>query len=152
MTCKDCPIVLFTRNLDDAQIPTRGTDYSVGMDITAIRVEKIISKNTVRYDTGISVQPPSGYYIELFPRSSLSSRGYVMGNSVGIIDPDYRGNLMIPLTKVDPNLPDIELPFKLGQLVLKKAEYFSMCEVNALSHTERGQGAFGSTDIQQNCS
>ena len=56
------------------------------------------------YDTGIQVKPQYGYYFEIVPRSSLSKSGYILANSIGIIDPSYSGNLYIVLIKIDDNL------------------------------------------------
>ena len=140
------PVVLFTRDDPKATIPTRGTKLSVGYDLTAISVSKKISKKTTLYDTGIKVQPPEGYHTEILPRSSLIKTGYVLANSVGIIDADYTGRLLIALTKVDDSMPDLEVPFTRCQLVLRKTEFFNMSETEQVAVTERGSGGFGSTD------
>lgn len=144
--CPDCPSVLFTKTNKNAVIPTKGNPFSVGYDLTAISVYKKISEKTSLYDTGLKVSPPEGYYLEILPRSSLSNTGYVLSNSVGVIDPDYRGNLLIALTKVDDTLPDLQVPFVKCQLVLRKLNYFNMIQVETLSSTVRGCGGFGSTD------
>jgi dUTP pyrophosphatase len=128
----------------------RGTSDSVGFDLTAISVVKKLTEKTTLYDTGLVVKPPAGYYTEILPRSSLSKTGYVLANSVGIIDPDYRGTLMIALTKVDDSMPDLELPFMKCQLVLRKCSYFNMIEAEELDDTTRGAGGFGSTDKVDN--
>jgi dUTP pyrophosphatase len=70
----------------------------------------------------------------------------MLANSVGIIDPDYRGNLLIALKKVNVNSPDLELPFTKCQLVLRKVEDYLIEEVYKIDNTERGEGGFGSTD------
>lgn len=138
--------ILFRKDDPNAVTPTRGTNMAVGYDLTAISVAKKISERTTLYDTGICVQPPPGYYTEILPRSSLSKTGYVLSNSVGTIDPDYTGRLLIALTKVDDSLPDLELPFTKCQLVLRKFESFRLIETDKLTETERGDGGFGSTD------
>lgn len=145
-TCQNCPCVLFVLDDPRAVVPTKGTQYSIGYDLTAISVVKKLSDRTTLYDTGIKIQPPCGYYTEILPRSSLSKTGYVLSNSVGTIDPDYTGRLLIALTKVDDSCPDLELPFTRCQLVLRKAEYYNMCETARIEDTVRGQGGFGSTD------
>ena len=131
---------------EKAVVPTKGTSCSVGYDLTAISVYKKVSDRITLYDTGIQVCPPDGYYTEILPRSSLTKTGYMLSNSVGIIDSDYRGNLLIALTKVDDSLPDLEVPFTRCQLVLRKHEDFEMRRVDSLNDTERGDGGFGSTD------
>lgn len=146
LNCPECPCVLFVRDDPNAMIPTKGTPLSVGYDLTAISVAKKIGSRTTLYDTGIKVQPPCGYYTEILPRSSLSKTGYMLSNSVGTIDPDYTGRLLIALTKVDDSLPDLELPFTRCQLILRKAEFYNMCDTEKLEETVRGDGGFGSTD------
>jgi dUTP pyrophosphatase len=134
--------------LDDekAVFPKKAHQSDIGYDLTAIGFFKKVSKSIIMFETGIRVSPPSGYYLEILPRSSLSKTGYMLANSVGIIDPDYSGTLKIALIKVDNSLPDLELPFTRCQLVLRKAERSEMILVDTLDHTVRGGGGFGSTD------
>lgn len=144
--CDQCPTVTFVRHDPHAVIPTRAHDTDIGYDLTAIGVFKKISDNITLFETGVSIQPPEGYYLEILPRSSLSKTGYVLSNSVGTIDPDYTGSLKIALTKVDHTRPDLELPFTRCQLVLRKAHHYNMVEVESHRETVRGSGGFGSTD------
>lgn len=132
---------------ENAVLPKRGTDLSVGVDLTAITLYKQLTEQTALYGTGLKVLPPKGYYIEILPRSSLTKTGYVLSNSVGIIDPDYQGELLIALTKVDNATPKLELPFTRCQLILRKFEEFDIDVVDSFDHvTVRGEGGFGSTD------
>lgn len=128
-----------------AIIPTRAYPSDIGMDLTAIKKHKTLHHGVIMYDTGISVSPPEGYYVEILPRSSMSKTGWMLANSVGTVDPNYTGNLYIALAPVHPDVPEIELPFCKCQLVVRKAEYFGISEVNELSKTDRGDGGFGST-------
>ena len=140
--------VLFKSHDDNAFIPSRAGSQEVGYDLTIIKKIKDYSHNTAMYDTGISVQPPDGVYFEIVPRSSLSKTGYILTNSIGIIDPSYRGTLRVVLTKVDENSPDIVLPNKRFQLIPRTfiSNLFDCKTVNELSETDRGCGGFGSTD------
>jgi dUTP pyrophosphatase len=140
--------VHFTLNDPRAVVPTKGTPFSVGYDLTAISVYKKLSDKTTLYDTGVSVEPPPGYYTEILPRSSMSKTGYCLSNSVGVIDRDFTGNLLIALTRIDDSFPELTLPFTRCQLVLRKHEDFSMIPVASLSETVRGGGGFGSTDLR----
>ena len=136
----------FVKKDPAAVVPTRAHMSDIGYDLTAISVFKRISSTTVLYETGIAVKPPTGYYIEIVPRSSMSKTGHMLSNSVGTIDPDFTGTLKIALTKVDKSADDMELPFTRCQLVVRKAEYFDLVEVDSLDETVRGDGGFGSTD------
>jgi dUTP pyrophosphatase len=128
-------------------MPTKGTKDSVGYDLTALSVYKKLSDKTTLFDTGLKIKPPKGYYIEIIPRSSLSKTGYMLSNSVGIIDPDYTDRLLIALTKVDDTLPDISLPFTKCQMILRKHEDYTFSRVEKLEDTDR-KGGFGSTDLK----
>ena len=87
--------------VEGAQVPTKARVNDVGYDLTVHSVkESERGQSSVRIylaDFGLQVQPPLGYYFELIPRSSLAWSGFIMPNSVGVIDPDYRGNLKMPL-------------------------------------------------------
>lgn len=146
-------IKIVKRN-DNAIIPSRAHDTDIGLDLTAIKVHKVINQDTVMYDTGIAAAAPPGYYLEIVPRSSISKSGWMLANSIGVIDPDYSGNLYIVLTKVVHSAKDLVTPFCNCQLVLRKAEYAPVVEVSELSEelpweflnpTARGDGGFGST-------
>ncbi len=97
------------------------------------------------YDTGVRVKPPAGYYLDLVPRSSLSKSGFMLANSVGIIDMTYRGTIKVPLFKFDRSKPDPELPFRAVQLIPRRYYPVEMREVKSLNETHRGEGGFGST-------
>lgn len=130
---------------EKAIIPSRAHPSDIGMDLTAIKKHKTLANGIIMYDTGIAVTPPEGYYVEILPRSSISKTGWILANSVGTIDPNYTGNLYIALAPIHPDVPEIELPFCKCQIVVRKAEYFGISEVNELSETDRGDGGFGST-------
>ena len=128
-------------------LPFKKYPDDVGYDLYLVSlIEK--KDNLYFYDTKIKVEPPEGYYIEIVPRSSLSKTGYVMANSIGIIDPQYRGTIKVALVKVNENAPDLELPFRGVQMILKKLNLFDIDVVDNLSKTEREEGGFGSTGIR----
>ena len=155
--------IQFRKNHADAVVPTRANPTDIGMDLVAIRIHKVLENGVILYDTGISVKPPDGYYTEIVPRSSISKSGWMLANNVGIVDPDYRGNLLIALkpmlfqqvvnSDLDDEVfraryvypPELQTPFCLCQLVLRKAEYGEMEEVSEFDITVRGDGGFGST-------
>tara|TARA_A100001015_G_C14958093_1_gene699660 strand:- start:347 stop:790 length:444 start_codon:yes stop_codon:yes gene_type:complete len=142
--------IQFKTHHENAVIPTRAGIEEVGFDLTIIEKVKDISSNTAMYDSYISVQPPDGIYFEIVPRSSISKTGYILTNSIGIIDPSYRGTLKVVLTKIDNNAPDLELPNKRFQLIPRTfiSSIFTVEITDTLNDTKRGSGAFGSTDFQ----
>lgn len=108
------------------------------------------------YDTGISIQPPEGYYFELIPRSSITKYNLMLSNSVGILDEGYQGSIKVCLYSFDDDYPRVysndEIqtePLRLFQLVLRKnlaREVSEIKEVDSFeSTTERNDRGFGST-------
>lgn len=132
----------------DAVVPYKVRPSDVGYDLVAIRKVKQLTPATALYDTGIKVSVELGHYAEIVPRSSISKSGYMLANSTGIIDPGYTDNLYIALCKVDPSMPDLTLPFRGCQLIIRKqihAEIEVMDDTNTLTLTGRAAGGFGST-------
>lgn len=117
-----------------------------GYDLALIRKEKQLNQFTALYDTGIAVSPPPGYYFDVVPRSSFSKTGYIIANSVGIIDASYSGSIKVALIKVDDSIPELTLPNYLVQLVPRKYIHFYLQEVDELDQTERSDKGFGSTE------
>lgn len=146
------PHCRFIKTVVNAFAPSKDKASDEGYDLWLISVDKIIDKMTTRYDTGIKVRPEDGFHLEILPRSSLSSSGYILANSVGLIDECYRGTLKIALTKVNPEAKDIEFPFKGVQMVLRRTIHFICDEddedADAFDDTARDTGGFGSTDVK----
>jgi dUTP pyrophosphatase len=114
-----------------------------------------MNSDTVLYDTGIKLEIPNGYYVEIVPRSSISRSGYMLANSVGIIDQGYTGNLYVALRKINKDCEDLVMPYKCCQIIMKKQIYpkiviEDIVSTETDSHnnsgTSRGSGGFGSTD------
>lgn len=128
--------------LEDAKPPFKASPEAVGYDLYVREREVKLFK--VIYRLGVRIKPPSGYYTELIPRSSVSKTYQVMANSVGIIDPDYRGELALVMYKI----PFLSKLYKVGeraaQLILK-VKTSTVFVPNTLDSTKRGEGGFGST-------
>lgn len=142
------PVCKYVKTDENAVIPSKLRASDVGMDLTIIKKFADISKKTTLYDTGIIVTPEFGYYTKIVARSSLIKSGYILTNSIGIIDPTFSSSLKISLTKIDDSLPDLKLPFRCAQLILDRAIPFEMKEITEkdIPETKRGQGGFGSTN------
>lgn len=140
------PQCKYIKTTSTAVAPSKNNASDEGYDLWIISIDKVISENTVRYNTHIKIRPEDGYHIEILPRSSLSNSGYILSNCTGLIDESYRGELKVPLTKIDTSLPDLQLPFKAVQMVLRKNMHFKCEESKEFEQTQRGSGGFGSTD------
>ena len=131
----------------DAVIPSKAFEEDAGYDLTIIKKIKDFNSKTTLYDTCIKIEIDEGYYTEIVPRSSISKFGYILANNIGIIDNHYRGNLMIALTKIADDAPEIVFPFKCCQLIVRKQVFADLYEItdDNLSSTIRNDGGFGST-------
>jgi dUTP pyrophosphatase len=143
------PIIKVLKVDDNAVMPTKTRYSDAGYDLTIIREHKRLTPDTALYDTGIQLEIPNGYYVEIVPRSSISRSGYILANSVGIIDQGYRGNLYIALTKINENSPDLlgdlTMPWRCCQMIVRKQVYSRLVAVKEVEKSRRGAGAFGST-------
>lgn len=136
----------FLRTDKSAVLPTKAHESDSGYDLTIIKEVKRLTNNVILYDTGIRAECPTGFYLELVGRSSISKTGYMLANNIGILDSNYKGNIMVALIKIDPTMPDIQLPCKIAQLIIRKVYSFNVEEVTELQDTERNSGGFGSTN------
>lgn len=132
---------------DGVQKPMYMTEGSAGMDVRANIKEPITlgSLERVLVPTGIKMEIPMGYEVQVRPRSGLALKhGISMANTPGTIDSDYRGEIgviMINLSKEDFVINPDE---RIAQLVLGKVYQMDLVE-GELSVTERGEGGFGHT-------
>ena len=140
------------KKLDDRAVtPTYGSEYSAGADLYALidGAVEILPHETVFIHTGISVEIPEGYCGLVFARSSMGAkRGLAPANKVGVIDADYRGEIMVTLHNHSEKPATVEQGERIAQLAIVpflKAEFE---ESDELSDTVRGTGGFGSTGIK----
>jgi len=129
---------------DAATIPTRGTEHSAGMDLTAISKEWNKDNSLVTFGTGLSIEIPEGYVGLIFPRSSISKTTLNLSNSVGVIDSGYRGEIMFKFRYLEEGSV-YEIGDRVGQLLILPYPTIEF-EEGELSNTERGEGGFGSTN------
>lgn len=129
------------------QIPLKSHESDAGYDLTIIDIHKKISNKVTLYSTGIRYELPEGHYLELHARSSLMKQGYMLANGVGILDNSYRGEILVALLKFDEEAPEIQLPARVAQLILRKSVELPVEEVKEIGiDTDRGEGGFGSTN------
>lgn len=133
---------------DNAKIPTYGTEFAAGADLYACidDVTTIKSGETKLIKTGIALEVPVGYAGLIYARSGLASKkGLAPANKVGVVDSDYRGEVMVALHNHSSEDKTIEPNERIAQFVIApylKAEFE---EVDNLDDTTRGSGGFGST-------
>ena len=133
---------------EKATIPTYGSEFSAGADLYALADEAITiePRQTVLVHTGVAMEIPTGYVGLIFARSGLATkRDLAPANKVGVIDSDYRGEIMVALHNHGIETKTIENGERIAQLVLVPYLTAEFDEVDELSDTTRGEGGFGST-------
>lgn len=132
---------------DDAIIPTRGTEEAAGLDLYATETVLIQPEHSASIHTGICMEIPKGYVGLIYARSGLAcKKGLRLANCVGVVDSDYRGEIIVCLRNDDiKSSHTIEKGDRCAQLVIT-SYWTGSCELkDTLSDTDRGTGGFGST-------
>ena len=133
---------------ENAIVPTYGSAEAAGADLYAcLEGEVVIEPGmTVFVPTGIAMEVPRGYAGLIYARSSLGTkRGLAPANKVGVIDSDYRGEVMVALHNHGRDPQTVAHGERIAQLLVTPvlAPSFELCE--DLTDTDRGTGGFGST-------
>lgn len=145
----------------DAVVPTYAKDGDAGMDLTATSKTYDDNGNVV-YGTSLAFEIPHGYVGLLFPRSSNTKKDLILGNSVGVIDSGYRGEVIFKFKyglKAKPHyhaintmeavIPEFQEEYetgdRIGQIIIMPYPKVTFIEVDELGISERGNGGFGSS-------
>ncbi len=131
----------------DAILPAYGTEFAAGADIYALCSEPVCidAGKTALIHTGIALAIPDGFVGLIYARSGLASKkGLAPANKVGVIDSDYRGEIMVALHNHSEQAVTVEQGDRIAQLVIAPY-YTAQFEESDLTETERGVGGFGST-------
>lgn len=135
-------------NKSELPLPQYQTALSAGMDIHA-DVNETVTLNPLErklIPTGLFVEIPEGYEIQVRPRSGLALKhGITVLNSPGTIDADYRGEIKVLLVNLSDTPFEVQKGDRIAQLILAKHETISWETTSQLSSTERGEGGYGSS-------
>ena len=147
----ECEVKIKRLN-EDARLPKYGTNNAAGADLYAcIKEDMIFGPNETKLvPTGLAFEIPEGYAGLIYARSGLASkRDLAPANKVGVVDSDYRGEVMVALHNHGPIEQKIEVNERIAQFIITpylKANYIEVAQLN--EDSERGSGAFGSTGIK----
>lgn len=134
---------------ENAKVPHRATSGSAGLDLCACIDEPVTLEggDTAVIPTGIAIALPSAEYgAFVFPRSSIAVKhGIGLLNSVGVIDSDYRGEIMVGVINQVKEAYTIQPGERIAQMVIMPVSMMPVEEVAELDDTDRGAGGFGST-------
>jgi dUTP pyrophosphatase len=136
-----------------AILPTRGSAEAAGYDLYSIDTISIAPGETKLVHTGLAIEIPQNFWAGIYARSGLATKkGLRPANCVGVIDSDYRGEIMVALHNDSFSYQLIEAGDRIAQLVFHPLVYVIPDEngdlwqvVDELNDTDRGAGGFGST-------
>ena len=144
-------IINIKKTNENAKIPTYGSEFAAGADLYAVihneenKVE-ILPGETAFIDTGIVMEIPNGYVGLVYARSGLSCKqGLAPANKVGVIDSDYRGNIIVALYNQSNEIRSVSEGDRIAQIIIQPVEQFEFKVKGKLSDTTRGNGGFGSS-------
>lgn len=145
MCCKKLPAINFLLS-DGAVLPKYESRGAAGADIVSIESAPVFPGNWGVFRTGLKVEIPTGYVMMIYSRSGHGFKHNVrLSNCVGVIDSDYRGEIMVKL-KNDGSLPFIvNAGDRIAQFVIQAAPQFEFEVQENLTSTVRGENGFGST-------
>lgn len=133
----------------NAHAPTYGSEFAAGADLYALtngETVRFAAGETKMIHTGLAVEIPVGYAGLVYARSGIATkRGLAPANKVGVIDSDYRGEVMVSLHNHSDKEQEIADGERIAQLVIAPFLAAEFCETEELSDTARGEGGFGST-------
>jgi dUTP pyrophosphatase len=141
--------VPFRRLRPEARVPIRAYTGDAAYDLAAAEKVVLAPGERAVVSTGIAIAVPNGYAGLVLPRSGLATRfGVSLVNTPGLIDPGYRGELLVPLINHDREETfEVEVGMRIAQLVLVKAAEARFVGVVLLEESadDRGEGGFGSS-------
>ena len=131
---------------ENAKLPAYGSEYAAGADLYAAEPVCIAPGETAFVHTGIAVELPAGTVGLVYARSGLACKqDLAPANKVGVIDCDYRGEVMVALHNHGRETRSVECGDRIAQLVIAPYYTAAFTEAEELSETVRGAGGFGST-------
>ena len=142
------PVVAVKKLDERAVLPTYGSEFSAGADLYALTDVEISFEpgETKLIHTGLAMEIPEGFAGLIYARSGLASkRGLAPANKVGVVDADYRGEIMVALHNHSTTTQTIAPKERIAQLVIAPFLKATFEESDSLSDTVRGVGGFGST-------
>ena len=138
-------IVKYKKLIPEAIAPMFATEGAACMDLTC--VSTLVQGDTITCTTGIAFEVPEGYVMLVYSRSGHGfKQGLRLVNCVGVIDSDYRGEVMVKLRMDQEGDFNIKHGDRVAQAMLVELPKYALQEVEELSDTARGIGGFGSTN------
>lgn len=140
------PTLKFRKMYEHAFIPKKMTKGAAGFDLAVSEPTTFFPHFVTKVYTGIAMEIPKGYHGEIHIRSSWGKRGIRLANCIGIIDSDYRGEIILMVINDSNDVYFALEGERIAQFILVKDPAFNIEEVKELGMTERGEKGFGSTN------
>jgi dUTP pyrophosphatase len=138
--------IKFKRLDGSAKAPTYATDGSACMDVSALHGGWIEPGEAFLFETGLAFEVPAGHVMLVYSRSGMGfNHDTRLSNAVGVLDSDYRGQLMIKLRNDGHELLTVNAGDRIAQFMILPCPKFSIIEEHDLSNTSRGVNGLGST-------
>lgn len=130
---------------ENAKVPTYGTDGAAAFDIYSLFDESVLAGGLRTCNTGLAMEVPDGHVMLMFSRSGHVKNDLRLANCVGVIDSDYRGEIMVALRNDGSMVQRIRAGDRIAQGLIVPIERVDFVLYGELSPTARGEGGFGST-------
>lgn len=129
----------------NAKVPVKSTVEAAGLDFFALENGAIYPNELEKVKTGIALSIPKDYWGDARARSGIATKHKILLCSSGVIDSDYRGEVMFPLLNQSDQVFRYKAGDKIGQMVIVPTPPINLEEVEELDESQRGTGGFGST-------
>ncbi|PHJ38774.1 deoxyuridine 5'-triphosphate nucleotidohydrolase [Desulforamulus profundi] len=141
-------LIKIKRLQQNAELPRRATPESAGFDLHTLEDFSLNPGEHKAVRTGLAFEIPPGYAMLIYPRSGMAkNHGITLSNAVGVVDSDYRGEVMVLLHNAGEHKVSFEAGDRIAQAIIHTLPDIELVECEELNETERGKGGFGSTGI-----
>jgi dUTP pyrophosphatase len=138
--------IYFKKLTEDAVIPTRGSEFAAGLDLSSIESVVIEPKDRAIIATGLAVAIPNSTYLRIAPRSGLAAK-HGIDVLAGVVDSDYRGEIKVILVNLGKEPFAVMPGERIAQAILEQCVIADVETVDDLVDTDRGTAGFGSTGV-----
>ena len=129
-----------------ASLPTYATTGAACFDLRTIEHGRVPARGSAKFRTGLAFEVPAGHVLKVYSRSGHGFKnGLRLSNATGIVDSDYRGELMVSITNDSATAFEFEPGDRIAQAMILPFPQVELVEAASLSETARGAGGFGST-------
>lgn len=140
-------LIKFKKLNPDARLPVYASSGAACFDLCAVHDVLVHPGTTMLVSTGLAFEVPDNNALLIYPRSGLAMRGLRLANCVGVVDSDYRGDVMVALHNDSRDAMLVKAGDRIAQGMVMPVARHGFVESKDLSSTERGAGGFGSTGV-----